>query len=75
MNKHFCKVGTIRPNLEKVSSLNDLEKKHSNFIEEAYNLTQTDSGLSDVLYHEASKLKRRITRLKGISSSALDAAF
>lgn len=75
MNTHFCKVGRIRPNLGKVLNLKELESTYLNFIEEAYNVTQTDSGLSDFLYHEASKLKKRILSLKGSNSNTLDAAF
>lgn len=60
MDSHFCKVGRVRPSLGEVLGLKELEKKYLNFIEEAYNIMQTDAGLSDILYYEASKLKKHI---------------
>jgi hypothetical protein len=60
MNSHFCKVGRVRPSLGEVLGLKELERKYLSFIEEAYNVMQTDAGLSDILYHEASKLKKHI---------------
>lgn len=60
MDSHFCKVGRIRPSLSEVLGLKELEKKYLSFIEEAYNVMQTDAGLSDVLYHEAFKLKKHM---------------
>jgi len=63
MNSHFCKVGRVRPSLSEVLGLEELEKKYFSFVEEAYNVMQTDAGLSDVLYHEASKLKKQILNL------------
>lgn len=60
MNSHFCKVGRVRPSLGQVLGLKELEKKYLSFIEEAYNIMQTDAGLSDILYYEASKLKKQI---------------
>ena len=60
MNSHFCKVGRVRPNFGEILGLEELEKKYFSFIEEAYNLMQTDASLSDVLYHEASKLRKQI---------------
>lgn len=60
MNSHFCKVGRVRPVFSEVLGLEELEKKYFSFVEEAYNLMQTDASLSDVLYHEASKLRKQI---------------
>lgn len=60
MDSHFCKVGRVRPSLGEVLGLKELERKYLNFIEEAYNVMQTDASLSDILYHEASKLKKNI---------------
>ena len=60
MNSHFCKVGNVKPSLSEALSLADLEKKYMAFIEEAYNLIQTDASLSDVLYYEAYKLKKNM---------------
>jgi len=60
MDSHYCKVGRVRPSLSEVLGLKELEKKYLSFIEEAYNVMQTDAGLSDVLYYEAFKLKKQI---------------
>lgn len=75
MNSHFCKVGKTRPNLNKIFSLEDLEKKHARFVEDAYNVEQTDMSLSDILLFEAHKLKQRILNLKRTNSIDLDAAL
>lgn len=63
MNSHFCKVGKVRPSFTEAVSIIELEKKYLNFIEEAYNLIQTDASLSDVLYYEAYKLKKNMLLL------------
>ncbi|WP_165605860.1 hypothetical protein [Flavivirga aquatica] len=34
MSTHFCKVGKIKPNLNKLISLKELENKISNFVED-----------------------------------------
>ena len=34
MNKHYCKVGKIKPNLNKILSLKELENKIGNFVED-----------------------------------------
>jgi len=34
MNKQFCRVGRIKPNVSKTISLKDLEKKLSNFVDD-----------------------------------------
>jgi len=60
MNSHFCKVGRVKPSVTEAMSLTELEKKYLNFIEEAYNLIQTDASLSDILYYEAYKLKKNM---------------
>ena len=60
MNSHFCKVGKVRPSIGEVLGLKELEEKYLSFIEEAYNVMQTDASLSDVLYYEALKLKKHI---------------
>lgn len=75
MNPHFCKVGKTKLNFGDVLNLKELENTYLNFIEEAYNLIQTDAGLSDFLYHEASKLKKTILNLKRYNSNDLDAAI
>lgn len=60
MNSHFCKVGRVRPSIGDVLGLKEMEEKYLSFIEEAYNVMQTDASLSDILYHEALKLKKHI---------------
>lgn len=34
MSTHFCRVGKIKPNLNKLISLKELENKISNFVED-----------------------------------------
>ncbi|MEH6536363.1 MAG: Lacal_2735 family protein [Psychroserpens sp.] len=75
MNPHFCKVGKSRPYLNKIFNLKDLEDRYSRFIEEAYNVEQTDISLSDILFHEANKLKQRILNLKRSKLKDFDAMF
>ncbi|WP_460218393.1 Lacal_2735 family protein [Psychroserpens sp. MEBiC05023] len=75
MDSHFCKVGATRLNHHKVFNIKDLENKYTQFIEEAYNVKQTDMGLSDILFFEARKLKQRILSLKRLHSKDLDAVF
>lgn len=60
MDSHFCKVGKVKPSVTEAMSLTELERKYLIFIEEAYNLIQTDASLSDILYYEAYKLKKNM---------------
>ena len=73
MNTHFCKIRSTRPKFNITSSLKELEQNYLQFIEEAYNVMQTDANLSDILYHEALKLKKTIFNLK--HSDGVDAGF
>lgn len=75
MNTHFCKVGKIKLGLSDPLNLKELEQSYLKFIEEAYNVFQTDAGLSDFLYHEASKLKKVMLNLKNSNSNDFDAAI
>ncbi len=34
MNNHFCRVGKIKPNLNKLISLKELENRIANFVED-----------------------------------------
>ncbi len=34
MDKHFCRVGKITPNLNKIISLKEFETKIANFVED-----------------------------------------
>ncbi|MCB0463482.1 MAG: hypothetical protein R2816_09185 [Flavobacteriaceae bacterium] len=40
MNKHYCKVGKITPNLNKIISLKELENKITNFVDDLSKLDQ-----------------------------------
>ena len=75
MSLQYCKVGNVKPVLPDSNDLNQLEKRHSNVIEEAYNLRQTDASLSDVLYYEAKKLKQLILNLRKVLTKDLDVSF
>jgi len=75
MNIQYCKIGKIKPVLPDTMDLNQLEKRHSSFIEEAYNLRETDASLSDVLYYEAKKLKQQILNLKKVLINNLEVSF
>ncbi|MDG5492576.1 Lacal_2735 family protein [Psychroserpens sp. SPM9] len=75
MKTHFCKVGKTSPNINTTTNLKDLEDRYTRSIEEAYNIEQTDMGLSDILLYEAQKLKQRILNLKRLNSKGFDAAF
>lgn len=75
MNTHFCKVGKTKIGWSDVLNLKELEQNYLQFIEEAYNVIQTDAGLSDFLYHEATKLKKTILNLQRSLSKDLDGAI
>lgn len=75
MNTQFCKVGRKTLNLSKVFSLKELEKRYTEFMEQAYNVMQSDVSLSDILFYEASKIKRRILNLRDSNSNDFDAAL
>ncbi|MFD1614303.1 hypothetical protein [Gelatiniphilus marinus] len=45
MSPHFCKVGKIKPNLNKLISLKELENKIANFVEDTTKL-ETPQNLS-----------------------------
>lgn len=34
MNKHFCRVGKITPNLNQVLSLKEIERRINNFVDD-----------------------------------------
>jgi len=72
MNAQFCRVGRKTPNLTRVFSLGDLKRQYLNFVEEAYNVMQSDMSLSDALYFEASRLKRHILNLENSSLKDAD---
>ncbi len=45
MNTHFCRVGKIKPNLNKLISLKELESKISNFVDDV-NKVEYSEGLN-----------------------------
>ncbi|MEN3324891.1 hypothetical protein VP395_14220 [Mariniflexile soesokkakense] len=36
MSSHFCRVGKIKPNVSKLMSLKEIEKRISNFVEDIH---------------------------------------
>ncbi len=46
MNTHFCKVGKITPNLNKILSLKELENKITNFVEDVNKLDKSQDWSS-----------------------------
>ncbi|NNL62119.1 MAG: hypothetical protein HKO72_12365, partial [Flavobacteriaceae bacterium] len=50
MNQRHCKIGTIRSKDNIIYNTSNLEKRYTTFIENAYNLMQSDAGLSDFFY-------------------------
>lgn len=34
MSQHFCKIGKIKPNVNKLISLKEIEKRISNFVDD-----------------------------------------
>lgn len=75
MKTHFCRVGRISAFQNQPINLEHLESRYNHFLEEAYNLEHSDASKRDILYHEASKLKKRIFQLKLTKSRDLDAAL
>lgn len=75
MSLQYCKVGKTKPLSPESIDLGLLKKKHSIAIEEAYNLRQTDSSLSDILYFEAKRLKQHIVNLKNKLTKNLDVSL
>ena len=75
MSLQYCKVGRTKPAPPDSVNLCQLKKRHSNVIEKAYNLRQTDSSLSDILNFEAKKIKQRIINLKKVLTKDLDVSL
>ncbi|MFB9054576.1 Lacal_2735 family protein [Formosa undariae] len=64
MKNQFSRVGKVKPNLKKLLKIEELQNLYKSFVEEAYNVMQTDSSLSDYLYFEANKLKKQMIRVE-----------
>jgi len=68
MNSQNCKIGKTRRDISLNLPLEALEKSYKRFLEDAYNLKFANASLSDILYHEASKLKKQILGIKSINA-------
>ncbi|NJX14364.1 hypothetical protein [Tamlana crocina] len=44
MNTHFCKVGKIKPNLNKLVSLKDLERRIAHFVDDVSKVEFNEAG-------------------------------
>lgn len=64
MSRQFCKVGTVTPVNKRVWNRGELERRYKLFWQKAYDLTQTDAGLSDFFNHEADKILRYLNKLE-----------
>ncbi len=53
--------------LKFIEDQNELRNKYKQLIEEAYNLRQTDSALSDISEYRAIELLDKLNRLKFLS--------
>ena len=42
MNKHYCRVGKIKPNLSKLMSLKELERRITNFVDDATKVVRSE---------------------------------
>ena len=61
MSPQFCKIGKSSP----ISvNLLKLKKQYQLLIEQAYNISMTDAGLSDILYYKAFKIKQTFFKSK-----------
>lgn len=54
----------MNPNDTMITLQMELNKKYKELIEQAYNLRQTDSALSDISEYKALKLLDELNRLK-----------
>ena len=61
MSPQFCKIGKSNSKKTKISKL---KKRYKLKIEQAYNISFTDSSLIDILYYEASKIKKLLISAK-----------
>lgn len=64
MEPQFCKVGRITPSAYISHNLKKLEQEYEKFVDEAYSLMHNDTSISDSLFYEASRLKKKILTLK-----------
>lgn len=64
MNTNFNHITTVKNKISTMLSISDLEKLYKTTIERAYNFSQTDFGLSDALYYEASIMNKQLVELR-----------
>jgi len=57
------------------SHQNKLHKKYKELVEEAYNLRQIDSALSDIFEFKAIKLQNKLNRLKYLHREHIKPSF
>jgi hypothetical protein len=74
MNPHFNNIDQAREKINAILNVNELEQQYKTTIEQAYNLSQTEAGLSDALYYEASIMLQRISKLKASFDYNFEAA-
>lgn len=74
MNPHFNNIDQAREKINAILNVNELEQQYKTTIEQAYNLSQTEAGLSDALYYEASLMLQRILKLKASFDYNFEAA-
>jgi hypothetical protein len=74
MNPHFNNIDQAREKINAILNVNELEQQYKTTIEQAYNLSQTEAGLSDALYYEASIMLQRILKLKASFDYNFEAA-
>jgi len=64
MYPQYCKIGKVTSRAKVKLGFQQLEQQYKNFIEEAYSLMFSDSGISDILFFEAARVKKRLLRFK-----------
>ncbi|WP_228850863.1 hypothetical protein [Aegicerativicinus sediminis] len=64
MYPQYCKIGKVTSRASLKLRLKQLEEQYHRFMEEAYSLMYIDSGISDILFFEALRLKKRLLRFK-----------
>lgn len=74
MNPHFNNIDQAREKINAILNVNELEQQYKTTIEQAYNLSQTEAGLSDALYYEAFIMLQRILKLKASFDYNFEAA-
>jgi hypothetical protein len=74
MNSHFNNIDHARDKINAMLNVNELEQQYKTTLEQAYNLSQTEAGLSDALYYEAYLMQQRILKLKASFDYNFEAA-